>query len=263
MPGFNESNNIYNNLKLTENILNQFIEHYEIIFINDGSTDNTLFEAQRAASESVKIKIINSVKNSGKGNALRLGFMFATGEYVAFLDADLELNPRQLELFMKIMKEKDADVVIGSKLHPKSVTNYPTQRKIISLGYYIFLKIFFRLPIKDTQTGIKLFKYNALKNIFPRILVKKFAFDIELLANIHHKGFKIVEAPIQLDYTRPNLWGRIKIKDVINIFVDTLAIFYRLYILRYYDKEINSSIKEINSKIATTILEDGTIQIKE
>ena len=78
-----------------------------------------------------------------------------------------------------------------------------------------------------------------LDAVFPLILVKKFAFDIELLAVSHYKGFSIGDVPVKLDFQRGRHWGRIGLLDVLQIMLDTLAIFYRMNILGYYDREID------------------------
>jgi hypothetical protein len=97
----------------------------------------------------------------------------------------------------------------------------------------------FRLPIHDTQTGLKLFKREVLEKVFPRMLVKKFAFDLELLVLAHKNGYSIAEAPVVVDF-RPNINRKmrrwIRLTDIITTWWDTMAIFYRLYILRYYDR---------------------------
>ena len=79
---------------------------------------------------------------------------------------------------------------------------------------------------------VKLFKYKVLKDIFPKVLVKRYAFDLEILANAHKNGFKIVEAPIELNF---NGDSKLKFMDIFHIALDTMAVFYRMYIKRYYD----------------------------
>ena len=132
------------------------------------------------------------------------------------------------------MKLDGADIVIGSKFHPNSIVNYPSLRRVISIGYYLIIRILFNLPCHDTQTGLKWFKREVLKKVFPRILVKQFAFDLEVLVNAHHLGYRIAEAPIALLNKRK--FGRIGLKAIYVTFCDTLAIFYRMYILKYYDR---------------------------
>ena len=89
--------------------------------------------------------------------------------------------------------------------------------------------------MRDTQTGLKLFKAEVIKPVMRQILVKRFAFDIEVLAIINARGYKIISAPIEVVFHRVS-FGRIGFSDIRNMFIDTLAIFYRLHILHYYDK---------------------------
>lgn len=236
MPGYNEGKNIYHNLIEADRIFCDMFTDYEIIFVNDGSKDNTLEKALEAEHNCKAVRVINSPVNQGKGNALREGTAAAKGKYIVFMDSDLDLPPSQLPRFFEIMVEKDADVVIGSKMHPESVSNYPLLRKIVSLGYYMLLLILFRLNTHDTQTGLKLFKAEVIKPVMEVILVKRFAFDIEVLSIIKKRGYKIAESPVVLDFNRGPKWGRIQLKDIRDIFVDTLAIYYRLNILHYYDR---------------------------
>lgn len=236
MPCYNEGNEIYKNIIYTINIVSQFISSYEIICINDGSSDNTLEELRRAENADKHVKVATYEENKGKGNALVFGTSLASGDYVAFIDSDLELSPKHLNDFLKIMKETNADIVIGSKMHPDSQINYPLHRRVMSLTYYIFLKILFRLNVKDTQTGLKLFKGAVVKEIMPLLLVKKFAYDIELLAVANNRGYKITDAPITLEFSRGNHMGRIRLKDIFYMLRDTFAIFYRLKIIKYYEK---------------------------
>lgn len=233
VPVFNEGKIIFNNLREIEKTLDKFKLNYEIILVDDGSYDNTYEEALRAARRSKRIKVVRK-ENEGKGSALKYGFGFCSGQLVTMIDADLDLHPRQIPLFIDYMKKYNADVVVGSKRHPLSKIDYPLQRKILSKGYRIITKILFGLNIRDTQAGLKLFKYKVLKEILPRVLCKKYAFDLELLVNASHRGFKIVEAPVELNWQRVS--SRIKLKDVLRIALDTAAIFYRLRILKYYDR---------------------------
>ena len=133
------------------------------------------------------------------------------------------------------MQRENADVVIGSKMHPESKVDYPAIRRVYSWGYYILLLLLFRLNVRDTQTGLKLFKAEVIKPVMRQILVKRFAFDIEVLAIINARGYKIISAPIEVVFHRVS-FGRIGFRDIRNMFIDTLAIFYRLHILHYYDK---------------------------
>ncbi len=238
MPAFNEGDNIYENLRETAASLESLEVPFEIVLVDDGSSDNTLSEASRAAETDSRIRIARNYHNLGKGWALKTGFNRCRGEVVAFLDADLDIPPAQMGLLLQKLDSANFDVVIGSKLHPGSRLGYPRYRKLFSFCYYLFIKFLFDLPLRDTQTGIKLYRKSVLAEIFPHVLVKKFAFDIELLAVAHYRKFEIAEVPVILDFRRGLHWGRIRLVDIFQILLDTLAIFYRLKILRYYDRRL-------------------------
>ncbi len=239
MPAHDEGAGIYDNLKETQNVLHEGGGDYEIIVIDDGSTDNTYEEVLRFASENPCVKPVRNRTNLGKGGALREGFACSSGERVVFLDADLDLHPSQLQVFFDHMRSEDASVVIGSKRHPQSKLYYPLHRKIVSAVYFFLVKLMFRLPIHDTQTGMKLFEREVLEKVFPQMLVKKFAYDLELLVLTHRLGFKIAEAPVVVDF-RPNIDRKLKrwisLRDIFTTWWDTMAIFFRLHILGHYDK---------------------------
>jgi glycosyltransferase involved in cell wall biosynthesis len=249
MPGYNEGEKIFHNLVEADRVFCDMFADYEVLFVNDGSKDNTLEMALKAERSFSSVRVINCPVNQGKGHALREGTAAAKGKYIVFMDSDLDLHPSQLPRFFKILFEKDADVVIGSKLHPGSVSNYPLVRKIVSFGYYVFLLVLFRLNTHDTQTGLKLFKADVIKPVMKRILVKRFAYDIEVLSIINKRGYKIAESPVVLNFNRGPKWGRIKFKDIRDIVVDTLAIFYRLNILRYYDRQEDDMLKEPDGEV--------------
>ena len=234
MPAHREGQHIVSSIEETVKTFNEFGCPWELIVVDDGSLDNT-FELANSLVEKYPGKLIvkKNAFNIGKGRALKRAIHFVTGEYVVLLDADLDLHPLQAQTLFDIMRLDNAYVVIGSKMHPNSVVSYPWDRRIISLGYYLFVKSLFGLPCHDTQTGLKLFKTKVLKDVFPRILVKKFAFDLEVLVNAHHLGYKIAEAPIVL--TQQRKYGRIGVSSIYATWLDTLAIWYRMYVLKYYD----------------------------
>jgi hypothetical protein len=125
---------------------------------------------------------------------------------------------------------------VGSKLHPVSKVRYPFARLVLSWGYRTLVKILFGLSLRDTQVGIKLFRKKVIRDVLPRLLVKTYAFDIEILAVSYYLGYKrIYEAPIELDFagmssiTSKSFW-----QVILHMLWDTLAVFYRLKIRRYY-----------------------------
>ena len=232
MPAYKEEQHIYENLLTTCQCLDGFCSDYELIVVNDGSPDRTFEEAMRARQENSHIKVATYQVNRGKGGAIKEGIARASGEYIAFLDADLDLSPVHLQQFLEALLEEDGDIVIGSKLHKDSQLEYPLKRKIMSYGYYMLLHILFHLNIKDTQTGVKLFRADVIKPIAEELKTAGYAFDIEILARANQFGCRILEMPVQLEYKRgmEHGTGRIRIKDVFSMFFDTLKIFWDIKI---------------------------------
>jgi len=234
MPAFNEGRHIYRNISETRRVLREFGLPYEIIVIDDSSADDTASEVERAAADFDDVRLRRNEENRGKGWALKSGFRAATGDLIAFVDADLDIHPGQLALYLRTMEEQGADVVIASKRHPDSALDYPSHRKAISAVYFGIVKALFGLPIRDTQTGLKLFRRKVLEQVFHRMLVKRWAFDLELLVNAHRLGYRIVDAPVRIDFQ--GRLGRMRLRDLYHTGLDTLAIFYRLRVLRFYDR---------------------------
>ena len=231
MPCFNLTETIADNLKRVHNLLDGHIP-FEIIAVDDGSSDGSAAAIREAAESLPSVVPLILPRNLGKGGALRNGAEQCRGSHILLIDADLDIPPHQLNVFFDVMLEKKADIVIGSKRHPDSQVQYPWHRHITSAVYYSMVKLIVGLPVRDTQTGMKLFRSEALKYAFTRMLVKRFAFDLEILSIAHEEGYKIAEAPVIVDFK--GNFGCLNWKTIKQITIDTLAIFYRLRWLRYY-----------------------------
>jgi len=235
MPAYNEASHIVSSIEETAKTFNEFGCDWELLVMDDGSTDDTYQKACELIEKYPQQLIVKKNPfNLGKGRAIKKALHYLSGDYVVFLDADMDLHPVQVQTLFDIMRLDKADIVIGSKMHPNSIVDYPFDRRIISLVYYLLVKFLFNLPCHDTQTGLKLFKTEVLRKVLPRVLVKKFAYDLEVLANAHHLGFRIAEAPIVIKPQRR--YGRIGFRAIVTTTWDTLAIFYRMHILKYYDR---------------------------
>lgn len=234
IPSYKQEKTIVKDLILIQNAMEHLRHDFEIIVVIDGILDKTLQEAKKAKSD--KIKVFSYLRNHGKGYAIRYGISKAKGDVIGFIDSGMEINPNGISLLLEHMEWYDSDIIVGSKRHPASKVYYPIERRIISKLAQIFIKVLFGIGVTDTQAGIKFFKRKVLEDVFPRLIVKEFAFDIEVLAVAKHIGYKrIFEAPIELNFNYNssvvslNLW-----KILFRTFVDTLGIFYRMHILHYY-----------------------------
>ncbi|MBR2294913.1 MAG: glycosyltransferase [Clostridiales bacterium] len=234
VPAYNEGKRIRENLIIISEELRKAGLDYEILPVNDGSTDDTKERIEEAASSDPRIKPVSYEKNRGKGGAIKEGVMRAEGEVIGFLDADLDLSPDHVVNFYREMESSSCDVVIGSKMHRESKLDYPPVRKLFSFGYFVFLKILFGLKTKDTQTGVKLYRGDLIRDIVPRLKVNGYAFDIEILALCAAKGAVIKEMPVTVGYTRTESLGRIRFKDIWKMFTDTWRIWWDLRVKKNY-----------------------------
>ncbi len=234
IPAYNEEGRILKTIKQVRNLFNDLGIKHEIIVVDDGSSDNTFKEAISERFDDVKV--VGYKKNRGKGHAIKYGVNHATKNLVTFLDADMELDPKQIKILLEYMKNRNADVVVGSKRHPLStIEYYPMLRKFLSKMYNIILRLLLQLKIRDTQAGFKLVRREVAQKIFPVMRVKRYAFDAEFLAYANHFGYKFVEAPIVLKFTRRG-WGRVDLLTILNIFFDTVAVACRFGVIQYYSK---------------------------
>ncbi len=235
IPAYRQEKTIIKDLRRIEKTLKQIRYPFEIIIVVDGYGDNT-FRTIKKAKFANNIMATVYMKNQGKGYAVRHGMSRATGDYVAFIDAGMEIDPGGISMLLEHMEWYNADIIVGSKRHPASMVTYPPVRQILSLIHQILARFLFHLNVRDTQAGLKIFKKKVLKKILPRLLEKHYAFDLEILTVANRLGFhRIYEAPIKLKYQFDDLTHAASVKTIYYYCLDVLAIFYRLYILNYYD----------------------------
>ena len=234
MPAFNLSGKIGANLEKVESVLKRMGLTYEILPVDDGSTDATssVLRDWAASGDAAVRKPVFLERNVGKGGALRAGFRASSGELILLLDGDLEILPGYLPGFFDVMEAEKADIVIGSKRHPKSRVRYPWHRRIASCAYFSLVRFFIGLPVSDTQTGMKLFRREVLGEALERMLVKTYAFDLELLSIAYGRGAKVAEAPVAIRFGEG--FGSLSFRTVKQMLSDSLAVFYRLRLLNYY-----------------------------
>lgn len=233
VPTFKQSRTIRRDLSNIDKVLKTSLKdiNYEIICVVDGEIDKTYKEAKKLRNK--RIKVFSYPENRGKGYAVRFGMARSKGDLISFLDAGMEISPASISMLMAHMQWYNADIIVGSKRHPVSRVNYPLRRHLFSIGYHILVKLLFGLSIKDTQSGIKVFRRKVVEKVLPRLQVKKYAMDIEMLSVAYHLGYKrIFEAPIEVKFNRKT--SRINWMTIFYMMIDTLAVFYRLRITGYY-----------------------------
>lgn len=238
VPAFRQEKTIVYDLKRIKSVMDKLRYPSELICVVDGKGDDTFKNAQKFAEKSPNVKVIGYDTNKGKGYAVRFGMGQSSGDIVGFIDSGMDLNPNGLAILLEHFEWYNADIIVGSKRHPVSKVYYPWQRKVLSVGYQIVVFLLFGLKVRDTQVGMKFFKREVLEKVLPRLLVKAFAFDVEILAVANYLRYsRIYEAPVEIKLRfggTSTVTSKRFIRTIFKMLIDTLAIFYRLRVLNYY-----------------------------
>lgn len=231
LPAYNEADSIESALHSLDYAVRSSRLRYEVVVVDDGSVDKTRVRAVRYASRNGHVRVIGYDRNVGKGFAVREGFLHANGDAVVFVDSDLEVDLGRVESYVKALER--GDIVIASKWHPDSVVDMPFVRRFLGVGFHVFVRLLTGVKLRDTQSGLKALRKRAFVDIFPRLAVKRYAFDVELLALANLYGLRVVEMPVSI-----RMKGLFSLRDVGRMFVDLLGIAYRLRVTRWYQRSL-------------------------
>jgi len=231
VPAYNEQSYIETTLCKIDSVISDKNLPYEIIVVDDGSLDETCARAKRYACKNGHVRVVSYSKNVGKGHAVKTGFLNSTGNVVIFADGDMEIDLGTISKYLEALKY--GDIVIASKSHCASHVEVPISRRILSGCFNALVRILAGVPLKDTQSGLKAMKKNAFVNIFPRLAVKRYAFDVELLSVANLYGLKVVEMPVNI-----KLEAKFKPREMWHMLLDLLAISYRLRVIHWYQRPI-------------------------
>jgi dolichyl-phosphate beta-glucosyltransferase len=224
VPTLNEAERIGATLRRIVEHFRATHQAYEIIVVDDGSTDNTIGIAQHAMADEVNIRILRNVVNHGKGHAVRRGMMEATGTFIVFSDADLSTPIEEFDRLVQYFST-GADIVIGSRRRPDSrlAVRQPWYRETLLGGLLRMLVRTLLVPdIADSQCGFKCFRRDVAKRLFALQRMERFSFDVEILYLAAKFGYKVAEVGVRWvndPRTRVNL-----LRDPLRIFLDLLRI---------------------------------------
>ncbi len=194
IPAYNEASRIGETLRKIVRYLESKKFDYEIIVVDDGSSDGTA-EIVRGFKNS-RLKLLENKINRGKGYAVRYGMLEAKKDWILFTDADLSAPIEELDNFIKFTSQYDVVIASRALKNSKILIRAPWYRelggKLINLAVQVFV-----LPgIHDTQCGFKLFRREAAQKIFPKQTLNNFSFDVEVLYLVRKYGYKILELPV-------------------------------------------------------------------
>ena len=198
IPAYNEEHDLRAVVEKVAHYLIASFETWEIICIDDGSTDTTAAIVQKLAQSDSHIRPIIHAKNLGKGASVRDGVHVAQGALILFMDADGSTPITQLDTFMPFFSQ-GADIIIGSRYLKESsiVRKQPWYRIALGRIGNLFIQALLLDVIKDTQCGFKAFTFNTAQALFERSTIDGWGFDMEILALAQHMGYDIKEVPVQ------------------------------------------------------------------
>ena len=230
IPAYNEEDRINKTLNKIINYFNKNKYNYEIIVVDDGSTDNTVNVVKTI--KNTKIIILQNNNNEGKGYSVRKGILKAKYPLVLFSDSDLATPIEELKKFIGYISN-GYDIVIASRnLKGSNIkVEQPIYRQLMGKTFPILVNLIALRGFKDTQCGFKLLKTDAAKKIVKFQTFKKFAFDVELLFIAKKLGYKIKETPV--------VWIDKKgskvspVKDSIKMLIDLFKIRYNDILGKY------------------------------
>lgn len=237
VPVYNGGNEIVANVEAIRSAVMQGLQgqELELIVVSDGSIDGSAERLLESRSDR-GIRVIHYDRNLGKGYAVKAGALASHGDWIALVDADLDLDPASIPSYLELARREKLDFAIGSKRHPDSIVEYPLSRRIASWCYQQLNRALFRLNVRDTQVGLKVFSRDVVNDVVPLLLVKQFAFDLELLAVATALGHgRIKELPVRLQYRFTG--SALRSATVLRALWDTAAIFYRLRLLHTYQRK--------------------------
>jgi dolichyl-phosphate beta-glucosyltransferase len=206
---------------------------YEIILIDDGSKDNTLLIVDKIKQDlsHLNIKVLKHDKNKGKGGAVKTGVYNSKGDYIIYIDSDNAVS--MFELNLLILYINDFDIIIGSRKLNKYIHSLDIKRNIrrlISTIGYLLNKTLIK-SIHDTQCPFKLLPSDLAKNIFKKMVIDRYAFDLELLFLAQKNGYSVKEVSINYK-SQPGSQFRI-FKDVYKSLVDFIKIHHNYFSGKY------------------------------
>ena len=227
IPAYNEESRLPSYLTGILVYLEQQGIIYEILVVDDGSSDATAEVVARFTQANGRVRLIRLPRNRGKGYAVRTGMLEASGRLRLFTDADGATPIRELER-LQIAIDTGADVAIASRaLSDVACTvNAHLHRKVIGAVFNFIVTTFTVKGIHDTQCGFKLFSADAAHAVFPLQRINDFGFDVEVLFLCQRKGYRITEVPVN--------WTDVAGSKV-NLIRDSLRMFADIFKIRFLD----------------------------
>ncbi|QKW23322.1 glycosyltransferase family 2 protein [Kitasatospora sp. NA04385] len=221
VPYYNPGPAVARHLSGLLRVLDRHGASYEVLAVDDGCTDGSRRRVARLGHR--RLRLLGHAANRGKGAALRTGFRQCRGRWIAFIDADGDLPAELLPGLLDAARRAGADAAVGVK-H----LQHGRVRRLCSGAFRLLARVLFRLPVRDTQTGLKVFRREALAGVLPLCREDGFVFDLELLALLHRYGHRrIAEVPVAV---RPRTGSTVRPTTALRMLAEALRLGARLHL---------------------------------
>lgn len=210
--------------------------HAEILIVNDGSTDCTAAIVRQFSEIHPEVRLLDNVKNRGKGFSVRHGVLHAVGEIVMFTDADLSAPMEEAERLFDALRQ-GADIAIGSRWleRQRQTEKQPLYRQFFGRCFNLVTRLVMGLPFADTQCGFKAFRRPVAQTIFQLQRIERWGFDPELLFIALKRGYKIQEVPVTWGHDERSRLSYLK--DGLNMLEEILYIRWESF-AGAYDRQV-------------------------
>ncbi len=204
LPAHNEEDHLVRSVQAADLLLHEFTDKFEIIVVDDGSSDNTRGLPWKALASSHRVRYIRSDRRMGKGSALLTGFRASTGAHVVYTDADLPISPDSLRMCIRLLMDENVDVVVGNRRAVGSCSHGHSsmRRRVASKVFNYGVRILAVPGYRDTQCCLKGLSRSALVNVIGQLTIRGYALDVELIFLLQRMGYDIVQIPIIWNDTR-------------------------------------------------------------
>ena len=228
IPAYNESRRIGPTLETLGNYLRREGILHEIIVVDDRSDDDTADAVRRfARTHSSPVELVSLPENRGKGNAVTVGVGLAGMDVVFMIDADLSYSQELIAPALSMLRTEGLDLLVGARdLDPgRSRATYPLIRRISGQAFSWLVQLFVMRGIPDTQCGFKMFRREAARQIFSRVSIPGFGFDVEVLKIAQVSEMRIGRLPVQMSHGSQS---KVRIvRDSLRMFTDLFRIRFR------------------------------------
>lgn len=230
IPAFNETERLPQFLNKLISYCKDSKKKYEIIVVDDGSTDDTYEKAIEFKSQFPDLHVLKIGKNAGAGYATKCGFFLAKGKTVVSMDADGSSSPEEIEKNL-LYFDKGYDIVLGSRVLRKDgqILKIKLKRRIISEVFNFLVRAILAMDIRDTQCGFMMLRSDIIKPLFSRMHLRRFGAYIELLYLAYKIGNRVKEIPISWEH---------KEGTKVHLIRDSFKMFFNIFQVRYWHSSV-------------------------